>query len=187
MDPAPGTLHVVQAFLNTRDRLRDVDELASPRALNDWLRRWGLTGQDLDLSTADLEQTRTVREALRALVRATHGKGHNEIAAGQVDRVAAEIPLHVRFAADGTARFEGATDGLAGAIGQMLAHVAQAQVAGTWARLKLCPGKDCSRVFYDGSGGLRKRWCAMSVCGSRSKWKTYRNRHPDRIIKDPLR
>lgn len=181
MEPAPGPLRVVQAFLNSLDRLRGLDELASPRALNDFLRRWGLSGQDLELGPADLERARTVRESLRALIRAERGKRQDETAAARLDALAVAMPLRVRFAADGASRFEGGADGLDGALAKVLASVAEAQAGGSWSRLKPCPGCGCSRFFYDGSRGERRRWCAMSVCGSRSKRRTYRGRHPDRV------
>lgn len=179
LEPAPGGLHVVQAFLNSLDRLRGLDELASPRALNDWLRRWGLAGRDLELTDADLERVRTAREALRALVRSNHRKGHNETAAARLDRVAQQTPIRVRFAADGTTRLDKASDDLNGALGQILGHVAQAQADGSWALFKICPGKDCGRAFYDASKTHNRRWCSMKVCGGRSKSRTFRRRHPD--------
>lgn len=179
VDPAPGVLHLVQVFLNTRDRLRDLDELASPRALNDWLRRWGLIGQDLELTDADLQRARAVRETLRALVRSNQRKKNDETAAARLDQVAQQTPIRVRFAADGTTRLEKATDDLDGALGQILGHVAQAQADGSWTLFKICAGKNCGRAFYDASNNHNRRWCSMKVCGGRSKWRTFRRRHPD--------
>ena len=42
LEPAPGELRILQAFVSTADLRSGADELASPRALGEWLVRWGL-------------------------------------------------------------------------------------------------------------------------------------------------
>ena len=59
--------------------------------------------------------------------------------------------------------------GLDGALGRILAVVHAATVDGSWTRLKACPREVCFWVFYDRSKNLSSKWCAMSVCGNRTK------------------
>jgi predicted RNA-binding Zn ribbon-like protein len=79
-----------------------------------------------------------------------------------------------------------------GALAALLAIVHDAMVAGSWARLKACREHTCAWAFYDHSKNRSGAWCSMSVCGSRSKARTYRQRrktaapsqghaHPDGI------
>ena len=61
-------------------------------------------------------------------------------------------------------------------VGLVVAVVAEAQAAGTWRRLKACPGKHCGWVFYDHSRSATSTWCSMAVCGGREKARAYRRR-----------
>jgi predicted RNA-binding Zn ribbon-like protein len=56
-----------------------------------------------------------------------------------------------------------------GAIGRVLAVVYGAMADGSWERLKACPREVCHWVFYDASRNRSGKWCAMSVCGNRTK------------------
>ncbi len=51
-------------------------------------------------------------------------------------------------------------------------------VDGTWSRLKAC--RQCEWAFYDWSKNRSGRWCAMSVCGNRTKVRAYRARRRTR-------
>jgi len=62
------------------------------------------------------------------------------------------------------------------AVGAVATAIAEASVAGTWPRLKSCPGHLCGWAFYDRSPAARSRWCSMQVCGSREKMRAYRGR-----------
>lgn len=47
------------------------------------------------------------------------------------------------------------------------------------ARLKLCSGKTCGRIFFDGSKNGSKKWCSMRTCGNRKKAARHREAHKD--------
>jgi len=66
--------------------------------------------------------------------------------------------------------------GVAGALGRILAIVCAATVDGTWARLKACRNDGCQWAFYDASKNRSATWCSMSICGSRTKVRAYRQR-----------
>src|SRR5215213_9703910 len=80
-EPAPGELATVQAFLNTRWDLRRLDRgdtLASPAALQGWLKSRELIGErERRLAPADLDRALAVREGLRALAYANNGQALN--------------------------------------------------------------------------------------------------------------
>ena len=89
-------------------------------------------------------------------------------------RTGATGGLSVRFARDGTSHLAADGSTLDGALGRILAVVYSAMVAGTWTRLKACPRDVCGWIFYDRSRNSSSRWCAMSVCGNRTKTKRFR-------------
>ena len=115
-----------------------------------------------------------VREALRNLLHVNVGLSADHAALELLDRTGSTGGLSVRFARDGTSRLtaDGAT--LDDALGRILAVANTAMVAGTWTRLKACPRDVCGWVFYDRSRNSSSRWCAMSVCGNRTKTKRFR-------------
>ncbi len=71
LKPAPGDLHLIQAFLNTVDREAGTDELASPLALADWLKRHGLITAACELDAKDLRRTLGIRQGWHALLTGT--------------------------------------------------------------------------------------------------------------------
>lgn len=174
---APGRLGLVQAFVNSHFDLEEdwgADLWASPAGLERWLSRRDLaSGRP---TRAEHGRARTVRRGLRAQLAV-----HNDLPADP------EAEERLREAIGGLVTGFGLTPagelasvatapGVAGALGLVLAVVHEAQLQGTWRRLKLCPGEDCGWVFYDSSRNLSGRWCSMSVCGGREKSRAYRRR-----------
>jgi hypothetical protein len=54
----------------------------------------------------------------------------------------------------------------------------EAQITGVWPRLKAC--RQCGYAFFDRSKNRSAAWCAMSICGNRTKNRAYRRRRPGR-------
>jgi CGNR zinc finger len=52
-----------------------------------------------------------------------------------------------------------------------LAILHEACVNGAWARFKGC--RQCGYAFYDRSKNRSAAWCAMSLCGNRTKNRAY--------------
>src|ERR1035437_4290468 len=70
--PAPGTLALVQAFINTHydlERDHGAELLSTPGALGDWLARRGLLTDQARLSDLDLRRALNARASLRELAR----------------------------------------------------------------------------------------------------------------------
>lgn len=171
--PAPGDLRVVQALVNTAGIGSHAEELSSPRALADWLRRWKLLDRRSELAPADPGQMRRVRSALRSLIHANHGPEPAPETLEILDRAATAAPLHVRFV--GGPRFEPSGDGLAEALARLFEIAALAHHVGRWQRLKLCARDGCGAAFYDFSNARSAKWCSAR-CGDRGSSRTYRKR-----------
>lgn len=178
LPPAPGELRIVQAFLNTHDPKSATEELASPRALGEWLSRWRLLAGDAELGDAELAQALEVRDGLRALVRTNLGGRIDAAVAHQLDRAAAATVLRVRFDSRGANRFEAAGGGFEGALADLFRIVAVARLGDLWPRLKLCPFEPCGRCFYDASRYGTRKWCSMKLCGNVIKGRAWRRRNP---------
>jgi predicted RNA-binding Zn ribbon-like protein len=67
--------------------------------------------------------------------------------------------------------------GARGAIGRIVALVAELAPTEEWKRLKTCRDENCRVAFYDQSRNRSRAWCSMEVCGNRDKQRGYRERH----------
>src|SRR5206468_6998227 len=85
-------------------------------------------------------------------------------------------PVEVRVSAGEPSFTQVRRDRVDGALGLLLAIVAEAMLAGGWARMKACPGRHCGWVFYDRSRNRTGHWCSMAVCGGREKARAYYER-----------
>ena len=174
IEPAPGDLRIVQAWVNS-DRSGRGEELSGARALADWLERWNLLSRGTELEPADHQQALEARVGLRALIRAIQGPPPSPEILAALDRAAAAAHLRARFLADGGVRLEPAASGLGAALVRLFEIVALAQRSGRWRRLKLCQRPDCRAAFYDYSPGVSAKWCSRR-CGNKGSSKTYRGR-----------
>jgi predicted RNA-binding Zn ribbon-like protein len=172
---APGSLALVQDFVNTADLEGGTDVLRDPGELRDFWRAHVDGAPELaDLSEEEVAVCREVREALRAACRAHVGVAVPAPLGGLLARG----PLVLAITASGDASVVPAP-GLTGAplvVATLAAAVADAVRAGTWQRLKACESDPCQWVYYDRSPAGRSRWCTMSICGSRAKMRAYRSR-----------
>lgn len=174
-NPAPDQLELVRAFVNTYDHEDGTETLQDPAALTAWLEHNGLGSPRA--GAADLERTRDLREALRAILQHHGGLDLDPAAPQVVDAAADRAQLSVAFDAHGDAHIEPKADGVDGALGRLLVVIADAQRDGTWSRLKACPAEDCQVAFYDRSRNHSAVWCDMKVCGNRAKVRQFRTKH----------
>jgi predicted RNA-binding Zn ribbon-like protein len=175
--PAPGSLKLVQDFVNTLDVEAGQDLLCSGEDLAAWLREQSLPGGDGPLADTDAASARALREALRALLRANAGGDPDPAATVLVNGLAARAPLRLELDAGGGASLhEARREGVDATLARILAGVYTAQVDGTWARFKVCLDPGCEWAFYDRSRNRSSHWCDMAACGSRHKVRAYRAR-----------
>jgi predicted RNA-binding Zn ribbon-like protein len=172
-EPAPGRLRLVEEFVNTANHLRGAELLTDGPALSRWLASRGLLDGD-GADDADLRRAATLREALRALLRAPGVR--DPAAAEALERAGARARLGLRVDADGSVRLVAAAPGVDGALGTILAAVHDASVDGSLARLRICRNDACRWAFYDHSRNGSAAWCSMTVCGTHLKARAYRRR-----------
>ena len=178
--PAPGSLALVQAFVNSHyDLVEDhgAELLVSPRALRGWLVEAQLLPRGAPVQESDLALALEIREGLRDCARANPPSGRAARAArARLNALARGLPLEARFEDHGPVFVAPILDAR-GAMAVLLGITARAMLVGDWARLKVCPGRDCGWAFYDYSRNRAGRWCSMSICGGREKARVhYRHR-----------
>jgi predicted RNA-binding Zn ribbon-like protein len=175
---APGDLALVQAFVNSRwDLDRGFqDRFADPGALGRWLVGHQLLEPGTRLGADDLRRALDVREGLRELLFANNGQPADADAVARLNMALERTSVSVRLRDGEGPEFVALSGGLDAALGVIAAMAAAAQIDGSWARLKACPGRDCGWVFYDRSRNQSSGWCSMSVCGQREKAREYRKR-----------
>ena len=144
----------MQLLLNSQDLEHEVDWLP------DWLAERGLAGAE--------RRARSLRVALRALVRANNGVPLDEEAVAIVNAAARRVSLQV----DPTGVVTVAADG--DALDRVVAIALGAMIDGSWERLKAC--RNCRWTFYDKSPNRSGTWCSMQLCGNRKKTRAYRKR-----------
>ena len=132
--------------------------------------------EDAVLDDEDLLHARAVREALRDLLGGNGGHQVDRASVAVLDTASAAAPLIVRFEPDGRPVLRPAGQGLAAALGVLLADVATAAADGTSVRLKTCLNDTCRWAYWDGSKNRSGAWCSMAVCGNRMKGRRYRSR-----------
>jgi predicted RNA-binding Zn ribbon-like protein len=60
------------------------------------------------------------------------------------------------------------------AVATLLGILHEAQLNGDWDRMKAC--RQCEYAFFDRSKNRSAAWCAMSICGNRTKNRAYYRR-----------
>ncbi len=182
---APGRLALLQRFLNTwnHELPADWDRLGTAQSAQVWLRQKVLIAQRARVSGAEAERLRELREAVRALAVA-NTTGRRDLPSEGITRAAAAAaPLIVTFDGGGrTALRAHDAGGVNGAVSTLLGILHEAQLTGTWVRLKGC--RHCGYVFYDLSKNRSATWCSMSICGNRNKNRAHYRRHHPRVIGD---
>ncbi|MDA8019625.1 MAG: CGNR zinc finger domain-containing protein [Thermoanaerobaculia bacterium] len=176
VDPAPGDLRIVQAFVNTLDVQDDEELWPTPEDLTSWLVAWDLVDREAQLTDTDREDAIRFREGLRQLLLTNAGHDVDAGAAGDLEVVLETLPLRCSLSQDGDYRLVGDREGWPGAAARILTLVTRAMSDGTWARLKACRRDTCLWVYYDTSKNRSGKWCSMSGCGNVMKARAYRER-----------
>jgi predicted RNA-binding Zn ribbon-like protein len=175
--PAPGPLMLVQTLVNTVERPDGADRLADPTDARPWLVDTSLLAPQAELTDADLDLVRAVREALRAmLVHNAGGPPPNKSALAVLRTVADGGTARADLDDTGEVRLSARGDSVRDRLVELLLIIRDAQHDGTWARLKACANDECQWAFYDKSRNHGGTWCEMSVCGNKLKNRAFRAR-----------
>jgi predicted RNA-binding Zn ribbon-like protein len=174
--PAPGSLRLVQRFVNTTDLEDGPELLGDPAALGAWLREAGVLPDDAPVGPDDLARAIELREAIRDLA-GEHAGHPGDPAAGSIVNAAALRAGLRPVLDDPHSSLEPAAGGVDGALGRIVAAIHASIAEGTWSRLKACERDACRWAFYDHSKNRSSHWCSMSGCGAREKSRrAYRRR-----------
>ena len=179
---APGRLELLQRFINSHnhDFPRDWDRIGTAEKAAGVAAGEGLVAPGDRISDADAARLRELREAIRALAIANQGersrpggrRGHSQ---GLGRRPAQRRHRRRRGGPPSNPRRRGVD----GAVATLLGILHEAQLTGHWSRMKGC--RQCEYAFFDRSKNRSAAWCAMSICGNRTKNRAYyRRRRPRR-------
>ena len=177
---APGRLELLQRFVNSynHDFPPDWDRIGTAEKAQKWLRQKRLVGPTDRISDADVTRLRELREALRELAIANQGGAAGAAATDVIRRAARTARLGVAVDSTGRTALEPADHGVDAAVATLLAIFHEAQLTGQWPRLKAC--RQCEYAFFDRSKNRSAAWCAMSICGNRTKNRAYYRRRTTR-------
>jgi predicted RNA-binding Zn ribbon-like protein len=176
-----GGLELVRDFVNTKDLLKEQEELATPGDLLGWCSAQGLIRGDVTASGADLKRAIELREALRQVLLGNTGvEVDREGAFAVLDRAARRARIELCFE-ECAGELYPAAGGITASLGRIVIAVHDAMGEGTWARLKACRASDCEWAFIDNAKNQSRAWCSMSSCGNREKARAFRRRHADGV------
>jgi predicted RNA-binding Zn ribbon-like protein len=173
---APGRLELLQRFINSynHELPREWDRIGTRESALSWLRQKRLVGQGDRISEADAARLRELREAIRALAIANQGDQPGAAATAVLRKAAGAARLRVSIDDAGRTALAPEPRGVDGAVATLLGILHEAQLTGQWQRLKGC--RQCGYAFFDRSKNRSATWCAMSICGNRTKNRAYYRR-----------
>jgi predicted RNA-binding Zn ribbon-like protein len=178
--PAPGSLRLIQALVNTLNAETGRDLLGTAPEAGRWLTAAGLLPGGSVVTGVQRAALAELREATRQVLGSHVERREDPEAAGRLTMALAPSRLTLAVDPAGGVRLVSADhDPFSRVIGAVAAAIAEAATTGTWARLKCCPGRRCGWAFYDRSASSRSRWCSMQICGARAKMRAYRDRLAD--------
>jgi predicted RNA-binding Zn ribbon-like protein len=168
----PTPVAVVRDFVNTTDFETGGDELATPRALVDYLVAEGLLDVPGRATANDLRLAQRLRAGLREALE----HNHDGARAAQPDLAVAlaELEVGLTWSPDG-ALLVARRPGVRGALARIGIAAHTAATDGLWWRLKICSSDTCGWAYYDHSKNRSRQWCEYG-CGNRIKTRAYRAR-----------
>jgi predicted RNA-binding Zn ribbon-like protein len=170
-------LDLVRDYVNTFDFETGIDTIATPDELAMWFSEQGLVDDLVEPTDEELTGAHALREAVRDLLLANNGvEADTDTASKTLEDAGRKAHLGVRFE-DGRPVLAPEDDGARGAIGRIVASVAELAPTDEWKRLKGCRDDHCRVAFYDKSRNRSRAWCSMEVCGNREKARSFRKRH----------
>jgi hypothetical protein len=150
--PVPPAAQRLIDFVNTREHARRADALESE-------------------DPAELDRLRALRDALGVLADHEHEPGAHGRAWAAIDRVAATVPVTLRFTGAGASSVQAESR-----VGAVLADLHGAVAAGHWPRVRVCAFAPCNAAFYDTTRSRTQRWHSYATCGNRANVRAYRKR-----------
>lgn len=161
-------------FVNTRDLEEETDAIADPAGLAAWAAAHAGGAASGEPDAATHRELLSLRESLRALLRANNGVEVGEGDLEPLREAVARSRYRPTLAPDGRLALDPEGAGAAALEARLLLAVERIQAQGAWPRLKACPADDCQWAFLDSSRNRSRTWCSMEECGNRAKTRRYR-------------
>ena len=177
-DAGSLSLNYVATVRHRGSRPRDL--LAAPEALSGWLRLAGLVTDPISLPSEEVKEALLLREAIHDAMRSIISD--QEPSHDDIDRInrAAQFPIAVPQLDKSAHHVLWAMSNPLKACLAAIARDAITLIGDlTENRLKMCASDSCRMLFVDASPAHRRRWCAMSLCGNRTKVAMHRQRQRD--------
>jgi len=183
--PAPGSLGLVQDFLNTvgiqeygPDLLADtaLAQAWAIDALGTWSQLRGVDAEPPALNDADLAKLRALRDTVAEL-----------LAGRQLDgRGASGVSASFALSDSGEVRLVPAGSGWRWVASALWGEILLSQQADTWRRLKQCHRHGCDSTFYDRSKNNSGVWHNVKTCGNAENLRASRARRRERGLATSL-
>src|SRR2546430_2317451 len=136
-------LDLVRDYVNTLDFETGIDRIATADELAMWFSEQGLVDDLVEPTERELADALAVREAIRELLLANNGAEADTAAASKtLEEAGRKSGLGVRFE-DGRPVLAPEDDGTRGAVGRIVAAVAELAPTDEWKRLKGCRDENC--------------------------------------------
>ncbi|MFI0354138.1 CGNR zinc finger domain-containing protein [Actinomadura sp. 9N407] len=170
---SPSAL-LLRDFVNTLDVECATDAIDTPPRLAEWLAARSLVPRRTAAEKVDVTTAAALREGLRAAMLGHHGPDASAMPA-ELEGALERLPLRLALI-EGRPSLVPHGTGAAAGLARVAAAVMESVADGTWTRLKVCQESTCLWAFLDTSKNRSRSWCSMSVCGNRTKTRTYRAR-----------
>lgn len=193
MESAPGGLGFVHDLLNTKSagKPRRSDLLLDLGLAQGWvdagLKQWALaTGRryvEVKLTERDLEHLRYFRDELAGTLNAEGDPA--AVASSDVDALPTvwTTATSLKLKSNGMVQAEPQGAGAGHIESLAMTEIFQAQLAGTWHRIKLCRSEKCRVAFFDRSRNNSGVWHDVKICGNPANLRAHRARkHESKLV-----
>jgi predicted RNA-binding Zn ribbon-like protein len=147
------------------------DELKGPRELSAWMSQRGLLWSGARITPAMFDTALQLRSSVRTYLEIDPVERVRSL-----NKAMRLLPLVAEARNDGVMVLRAARDDALAGLSVVVAETYDGSVRGTLDRLKMCAAEECRRVFFDRSKPATRRWCMSTLCGNRTKTRTYRER-----------
>jgi len=153
------------------------DELGGPRQLGVWMSQRGLLWSGARITPAMFDTALQLRAGVRTYLETDPAERRTAgDAVRSLNKAMRLFPQVAEARNDGVMALRAARDDALAGLSVVVAEMYDGSVRGTLDRLKMCAAEECRRVFFDRSKPATRRWCMSTLCGNRTKTRTYRER-----------
>lgn len=156
---------------------RGFERLLTPGHLAGWYAEASVASGAVPVTGADLDDARTVREAVYRTAKALIGGQPPPADDEEIINLAAAAPPPVPRMSKGIVTLTAADPDLAASALSAVARDAIGLFTTADARrLRECASPECGLLFLDLSRPGRRRWCSSNACGGKARAAAYRQR-----------